>query len=244
MAATLGHGWHYASNKLSWQLALFQYHFTRKAHSINHWNGNIANLTKFLSLAASKTATFGWTSDKNFLKMTTFSFQLYRHCGENISSRTKYDVDICIWFLRSLVCEMVTFHYYYLLSVFILYVQNVQWYIHRVGCCCAMFRFGSIICSKGFSMIYLFTWWRHQMETFSALLAICAGNSQVTGEFPAQRPVTRSFDIFFHLCLNKRLSKQSGGWWFETLVMDSLPVLLRVAFTFVGPILWSFDCCQ
>ena len=34
---------------------------------------------------------------------------------------------------------------------------------------------------------------------------------------PAQRPVTRSFDIFFHLRLNKRLSKQSWGWWFETL---------------------------
>ena len=46
------------------------------------------------------------------------------------------------------------------------------------------------------------------METFSALLAICAGNSPVTGEFPAQRPVTRSFDVFFHLHLNKRLSKQ------------------------------------
>ena len=25
------------------------------------------------------------------------------------------------------------------------------------------------------------TWWRHQMETFSALLAVCAGNSPVTG---------------------------------------------------------------
>ena len=54
------------------------------------------------------------------------------------------------------------------------------------------------------------------METFSALLALCAGNSPVTGEFPAQRPVTRSFDIFFDLPLNKRLSKQSWGWWFET----------------------------
>ena len=54
------------------------------------------------------------------------------------------------------------------------------------------------------------------METFSALLAICAGNSPVTGEFPAQRPGTRSFDVFFDLCLNKRLSKQSWGWWFET----------------------------
>ena len=55
------------------------------------------------------------------------------------------------------------------------------------------------------------------METFSALLAICAGNSPVPGEFPAQRPVTRSFDVFFDLRLNKRLSKQSWGWWFEAL---------------------------
>ena len=54
------------------------------------------------------------------------------------------------------------------------------------------------------------------MEAFSALLAICAGNSPVPGEFPAQRPVTRSFDIFFDLRLNKRFSKQSWGWWFET----------------------------
>ena len=54
------------------------------------------------------------------------------------------------------------------------------------------------------------SWWRHQMETFSALLAICAGNSPVPGEFPAQRPVRRSFDVFFDLRLNKRLSKQ---WW-------------------------------
>ena len=46
------------------------------------------------------------------------------------------------------------------------------------------------------------------METFSALMTICAGNSPLTGEFPAQRPVTRSFDIFFDLRLNKRLSKQ------------------------------------
>ena len=61
----------------------------------------------------------------------------------------------------------------------------------------------------------------------SALLALCAGNSPVTVEFPAQRPVTRSFGVFFDLRLNKRLSKQdlrlnkrlskqSWGWWFET----------------------------
>ena len=48
-------------------------------------------------------------------------------------------------------------------------------------------------------------WWRHQMETFSALLAFRAGNSPVTREFPSQRPVTRSFDVFFDC-----------AWWIET----------------------------
>ena len=60
------------------------------------------------------------------------------------------------------------------------------------------------------------SWWCHQMETFSALLAICAGNSPVTGGFPAQRPMTPSFDVLSHQGLDKRLSKQWWGWWFET----------------------------
>ena len=41
------------------------------------------------------------------------------------------------------------------------------------------------------------TWWRHQMDTFSALLAICVRNSSVTGQFSAKRPVRRSFGDFF-----------------------------------------------
>ena len=49
------------------------------------------------------------------------------------------------------------------------------------------------------------SWWRHQMETFCPLLVRCAGNS-----------VTRSFDVFFDLGLNKQLSKQSKHGWFET----------------------------
>ena len=47
------------------------------------------------------------------------------------------------------------------------------------------------------------------METFSALLAFFARNSPATGNFPAQKPVTRSFDVFFDLCMNKMLRKQS-----------------------------------
>ena len=77
------------------------------------------------------------------------------------------------------------------------------------------------ICSYTYFLAW--PWWRHQMETLSALLAICAGNSPIPGEFPTQRPVTRSFDIYFDLRPNKRLSKQSWGWWFETL----LPPLWR-----------------
>ena len=54
------------------------------------------------------------------------------------------------------------------------------------------------------------------METFSALLAICVGNSPVGSEFPAHRPVTWIFDVFLDLRLNERLSKQLRGWWFKT----------------------------
>ena len=109
------------------------------------------------------------------------------------------------------------------------------------------------------------SWWRHQMEIFSALLVRCAGNSPVTGEFPHKGQlrgalmfslicawtngwvnnrdadhydvtvieclngwfvylsqlvglltkwlVTRSFDVFFDLRLNKRLSKHQWSWW-------------------------------
>ena len=60
------------------------------------------------------------------------------------------------------------------------------------------------------------TWWRHQLETVSALLALCAENSPVTGEFPSQRAVTQSFHVSFDLRLSKRLSKQSRRRWFET----------------------------
>ena len=54
--------------------------------------------------------------------------------------------------------------------------------------------------------------WRcHQMETLSALLAICAGNSSVTGEFPTQRPVTRSFDFFICAWINGWVNNGEAG---------------------------------
>ena len=63
---------------------------------------------------------------------------------------------------------------------------------------------------------YEISWWCHQMKTFSALLALCERNPPVTGGFPSPRPVTRNFDVFFGLRLNKRLSKQSRQRRFET----------------------------
>ena len=70
-------------------------------------------------------------------------------------------------------------------------------------------------CNKHFriytALIMFMSRWRHQMETFASLLAICAGNMPVPGEFSTQRPVTRSFDVFFDLRLNKRLSKREAA---------------------------------
>ena len=89
---------------------------------------------------------------------------------------------------------------------------------HMVNLCYVTYTsMNSRTCSLFYITTLTLAWWCHQVETFSALLAICAGNSPVPGEFHAQRPVTRSFDVFFDLRLNKRLSKQSWGWWFETL---------------------------
>ena len=64
--------------------------------------------------------------------------------------------------------------------------------------------------------LHFISWWRHRMKTFSALLALREGNPPVIGRFLSQRPVTRSFDIFFDLQLDKRLSKQRRHRWFET----------------------------
>ena len=96
--------------------------------------------------------------------------------------------------------------------------RSPQGHLYSFGC----FRWRWYQCNYHFNihiccvLDFFSPWWRHQMETFSALMAICARNSPVPGEFPVQRPVTRSFDVFFDLRPNKLLRKQSWGWWFET----------------------------
>ena len=66
--------------------------------------------------------------------------------------------------------------------------------------------------------------WRHEIETFSALLALGEGNPSVTGIFPSQRPLTWSFDVFFDLHLNKQLSKHSRRRWFE--IWDAITLIM------------------
>ena len=83
---------------------------------------------------------------------------------------------------------------------------HVWWNILRNHC--FSYSYGSVR-----KIYFVFS---HEMETFSALLAFSAGNSPVTGEFPSQLSVMRSFGVFFGLGLHRRLSKQSIHWWFET----------------------------
>ena len=68
--------------------------------------------------------------------------------------------------------------------------------------------------ANGGSQIHVLinSWWRHQMVAFSALLALCAWNSSVTGEFPSQRPVTRSF-MFSLICtrINGSITIREAG---------------------------------
>ena len=70
------------------------------------------------------------------------------------------------------------------------------------------------------------------METFSALLAICAGNSPVPGEFPTQRPVTRSFDVYFDL--NSWINNGEAGdlrrhpGHYDVIVMETLSAFLAL----------------
>ena len=72
------------------------------------------------------------------------------------------------------------------------------------------------VCLRLVQHSYSFTIGHHHMDTFSALLAFCAGNSPVTSEFPAQRPVTQSFDVSFDQRLNNWLCKQLTRRWFQT----------------------------
>ena len=89
----------------------------------------------------------------------------------------------------------------------------------------------------GIKPLSIHSWWRHQTEIFSALLALCAGNSPVTGEFHRQKPVTRSLVFFFDLRLTKRLSKQSAGDFRSNRAHYDVILMMHARLT-----LWEIKC--
>ena len=93
---------------------------------------------------------------------------------------------------------------------------NVEWNIHSIWqvqkhrlCRCTFLSQVYIQNEKSPSVISRHVSWRRlHMESSSVLMALCAGNPHVTGEFPSQRPMTRSFDVFFDLRLDN--NRDSG----------------------------------
>ena len=127
--------------------------------------------------------------------------------------------------------------------------ENVSiWWRHHIGCWGPGDVWTAGINSHGISMFLLqhsdfstrkcyilglwldnlFAWWRYQMETVSALLAFCAGNSPVTSEFPSQRPVTRRFDDLISAWINGWVHNRGAGdlrrhrTHYDIIVMENL----------------------
>ena len=65
---------------------------------------------------------------------------------------------------------------------------------------------------------FMTSWWRHDVETFSATLVVCEGNPLFTGGFPSERARNLfSLKVSFGVSLNKLMNKQPNKWWFWTL---------------------------
>ena len=96
-------------------------------------------------------------------------------------------------------------------------LQCRKWFHVMISCLCWYIpdiRFLRIYCTNNHT--HSFNMMTSSNGNIFCVMALCVANSPVTGEFPWQRPVTRSFDLFFDLRLNKRLSKQTWDCWFET----------------------------
>ena len=116
-----------------------------------------------------------------------------------------------LWFSASYIRDftVVIFHMTHV-TPYIKATQRDQYSytrIHRNICICWCFWIANALCS------FMLT---SSNGNFSALLALCQGNHWSPVNSPSQRSVTRGFDVFFDLRLNKRLCKQSRHRWFET----------------------------
>ena len=143
----------------------------------------------------------------NNLSSMEFLFPFYPNSIEIITKYLKHSMTAVLWFMQtkeksiSIVVKVQTNCPWNIASKMLTFIHVSN---HGNKSLKEKVRCGSSL-AENVDRCIRNSWWRHQMGTFSALLAICAGNSPASGEFPAQRPVTRSFDGFFDLCLNKWL---------------------------------------
>ena len=73
---------------------------------------------------------------------------------------------------------------------------------------CSNYRLFRCFCIQFSSVIAIMT---SSIEIFTALLAICVGNSPITGEFPSQRPVTRNLDVLIYAWTNGWINNRDAG---------------------------------
>ena len=121
--------------------------------------------------------------------MVYHTLQLVMH-GDNVSCRGSF-----WWFVITALCNCLCGLKFVVVALHYVFGPRNLWYLESL--------------SNVFNMM------TSSNGKFSVLLDLCVGISSITGEFPSQRQVTWSFDVFLGLRLNKRLSKQSWGWWFE-----------------------------
>ena len=153
-----------------------------------------------------------WVSDFLSTGLSLLEYVSLMIIGKILVSLCKIPLSLCDLPGHHICIIVLLMWFYFYTSVYIFRDESyvaITWYLHSI-----LHFFSYRMSSHNISV----PWWRYQIETFSALalLALCEGNSPVTGAFRSQRPVTRGFGVFFYLCLNKRLSEQLWDWWFET----------------------------
>ena len=94
--------------------------------------------------------------------------------------------------------------------------RDLVWFGASIGTISKAFVHYMVELRHGLTWRDMEAWWRHQMETFPLCRPFVRGINRSPVNSPHKGQWHRSFDVFFHLHLNKRLSKQSWGWWFET----------------------------
>ena len=94
------------------------------------------------------------------------------------------------WLLANVMFAASYVVFYMIFQLVVCFAVDCRSNSHRICTMCL-----SLVVS-GFTRLIYFSWWCHQMVTFYALLSLCEGNPPITGGFPWQRPMTRSFDVF------------------------------------------------